>query len=74
MSETTTETGYEDGDDFGLDLGTCPYYAHYRHNAPFGTCSFGCWDEPRCITDEPEEGWVSAPLVAAQDGTSGEQQ
>jgi hypothetical protein len=46
-------------DDDGPNLGTCPYYAHYRNpeQNPMVPCTFGCWDEPRCITDEPEEGW-----------------
>ena len=41
------------------NLGRCPYYAHYRNpeKNPMKPCVFGCWDEPRCITDEPEEGW-----------------
>jgi len=42
----------------------CPYYARYYdlpgHN-PRATCAHGCWDEPRCVTDEPIEGWGSFP-------------
>ena len=77
LDEDDAATGHlepgEDDDYHAPDLGTCPYYAHIRHGAPFGTCTFGCWDEPRCQTDEPEEGWASAP-VAAVDSTGKEQQ
>lgn len=30
---------------------TCPYYFGA------GSCKSGCWDEPRCITDMPLDGW-----------------
>lgn len=33
----------------------CPYYQ--TGSEP---CTFGCWTEPRCITDEPTEGWLAA--------------
>lgn len=39
-------------------LGSCPYWQHARRGEPFGTCSFGCYDEPRCLTDEPRHGWT----------------
>jgi len=35
------------------DLSGCAYYQGK------GTCSYGCWEEPRCQTDEPLEGWPS---------------
>lgn len=35
--------------------------AYYREG---GLCSFGCWEEPRCITDEPEGGWLYAEAQA----------
>lgn len=38
----------------------CPYYRRYYAlpgHDPRGICSFGCYDEPSCITDEPYGGW-----------------
>lgn len=35
------------------DLSGCAYYKGK------GTCSYGCWEEPRCQTDQPAEGWPS---------------
>ena len=29
----------------------CAYYRGVGH------CSFGCWEEPRCYTEEPMNGW-----------------
>lgn len=34
-----------------INLSTCAYYRGV------GTCSFGCRDEPACITCVPAEGW-----------------
>ena len=31
-----------------------PLCAYYRG---IGICSFGCWEEPVCYTDEPPGGW-----------------
>lgn len=31
-----------------------PQCAYFRG---IGICSFGCWEEPLCHTDEPHEGW-----------------
>jgi len=42
----------------------CAYYARYYGLPgcnPNATCTEGCWDEPRCVTDEPIEGWGSFP-------------
>jgi hypothetical protein len=50
---------YEDEDE---DLGICPYYARYYAIKGYdgnAVCSFGCSDEPQCITCEPLEGWPS---------------
>lgn len=33
------------------NLSTCDYYQGV------GICTFGCWEEPACFTDEPYEGW-----------------
>lgn len=35
------------------DLSGCAYFRGV------GQCSYGCWEEPRCQTDEPIEGWPS---------------
>ncbi|NLU64939.1 hypothetical protein HCA61_22130 [Rhodococcus sp. HNM0563] len=32
---------------------TCPYY----QGVTGGRCVSGCWEEPRCQTDEPHGGW-----------------
>lgn len=29
--------------------------AYYQRG---GICSFGCWEEPRCVTEEPYGGWL----------------
>jgi len=47
-----------------IDLAPCPYF----RGLPGGTCTFGCWEEPRCFTDEPDGGWPSA----RRDPASGE--
>lgn len=53
----------EDPDDDGPDLGSCPYFAHYYNpeENPMGTCTFGCWEEPECVTCQPEGGWAGYP-------------
>ena len=33
---------------------SCPYY----QNTGDRTCKSGCWDEPRCITGMPLDGWL----------------
>lgn len=33
------------------DRSLCHHYLYGQ------VCTRGCWDEPRCITDEPLEGW-----------------
>lgn len=43
------------GDDpesgWGDDRSWCPYFRRGLPGAdPNGTCSFGCWDEPSCLT------------------------
>lgn len=46
------------------DLSSCPYFQTMtKPDAERGTCSFGCWDEPRCITCEPENGWPGMRAV-----------
>ena len=45
-----------------LDLGTCPYFARHQGlpgHDPEAVCSFGCVDEPQCITCIPPDGWPS---------------
>src|SRR5690625_2044794 len=36
----------------GKKMASCPYYQGT------GGCINGCWDEPRCVTEEPEDGWL----------------
>lgn len=47
------------------DLGTCAYYQRTYMEAfpdadPDGQCSFGCSEEPACLTSEPYHGWPNA--------------
>jgi hypothetical protein len=32
-----------------------------------GVCVTGCWEEPRCITDEPEGGWLRAESIGLRE-------
>lgn len=36
----------------GEKVTSCAYYKGV------GVCSFGCWEEPRCMTNEPLDGWL----------------
>lgn len=36
-----------------LGMAACPYF----QNADKGVCRSGCWEEPRCYTEEPPGGW-----------------
>lgn len=37
---------------------TCRYYQTAgRTDIPTESCSFGCWEEPNCVTGQPTEGW-----------------
>lgn len=39
---------------------TCPYFARFYSLPgydPQAVCTFGCWDEPACVTGEPKGGW-----------------
>ncbi len=38
-------------DEDALNLAECDYYQG------LGTCSFGCYDEPACMTNRPRGGW-----------------
>lgn len=43
------------------DLGDCAYYARYSGlpgHDPVAICSYGCWDEPQCVTCCPRDGWA----------------
>jgi len=56
------------------DLGDCPYFARWNsipgHN-PHATCSYGCYDEPECVTCEPHGGWPAfRTIIAALPSTS----
>lgn len=45
-------------DDETPDYGSCPYFMRGLPGAdPEGICSFGCWDEPVCMTGHDSEGW-----------------
>jgi len=52
----------EAGEPGEIDLGTCAYLARSLKLPgydPEATCSFGCVDEPACVTSEPDGGWPS---------------
>lgn len=54
-------------DELSPDYGTCGYYLWTKNqDGPFLTCSFGCFEEPECITCEPDGGW---PLAVTQTNT-----
>lgn len=37
---------------------TCRYWqTANRSDMPTESCSFGCYDEPNCVTGQPTEGW-----------------
>lgn len=37
---------------------TCRYYQTAdRADVATEPCSFGCWEEPNCVTGQPSEGW-----------------
>lgn len=40
-----------------LNRGLCAYNLSNMGLLDRGTCSFGCWEEPSCHVDTPEEGW-----------------
>jgi hypothetical protein len=45
-----------------LDMSDCPYFARYAGlpgHDPEGICSYGCRDEPECVTCRPRHGWPS---------------
>lgn len=49
------------------DLSDCPYFARFTNQPghdPEATCSYGCVDEPACVTCEPSEGWPIQRLRA----------
>lgn len=51
-------------EDDETDLSSCPYFQTMtKPDAERGTCSFGCRDEPRCITCEPMNGWPSQRIA-----------
>lgn len=47
LADSEPQEGYEEE----LDLSSCPYFSGR------GTCSFGCSDEPACMTSRPSDGW-----------------
>lgn len=48
------------------DLSDCPYYQYFRTRGEPGVCQSGCWEEPRCITEEPADGWPSVRMAVEQ--------
>lgn len=42
-------------------IGDCAYYNGV------GICSFGCWEEPSCQTDEPEGGWLAYEVASLRE-------
>jgi len=43
-----------------LSAEVCPYRV-----SAFGVCITGCWEEPRCMTEEPAGGWTVEASAAA---------
>ena len=39
-------------DEYEFDYSSCDYFLRCQGVAGYenGTCTFGCWEEPRCIT------------------------
>lgn len=53
-------------DEGGNDLSGCAYYTRDEEDGdPEGTCSYGCHEEPECITCCPLEGWPREQARAA---------
>lgn len=42
-----------------IDLSDCSYYKRYCGVLGYesATCSYGCREEPACVTDQPRFGW-----------------
>lgn len=56
----------DDPDD--MDLSGCAYYKRYigaPGHDPNGTCSYGCREEPECVTSAPVGGWRPATGVGS---------
>ena len=50
----------------------CSYFARWMNEPghdPDATCSFGCEEEPECVTGAPSGGWP--PLATHNEGASG---
>jgi len=43
----------------------CPYYRQEGDK----TCGSECWDEPSCVTNQPQEGWVAYARGALKEDT-----
>ena len=58
LAEMVALCEYLAEEELGYDLSWCAYARRGEEGQnPMGTCSFGCVDEPSCITDCPREGW-----------------
>lgn len=51
--------GFADGASEVLrsDLTSCAYFMRQYGGDPRGICSFGCQEEPACVTSQPKGGW-----------------
>lgn len=59
----------------GWDLGDCPYFASANRLPgfdPAAVCGHGCYEEPACVTCEPEDGWPSRRVTLLAMAPSGE--
>lgn len=52
------------------DLSDCPYYRQDGSVGAHGpnTCMGGCYSEPACKTDRPEDGWPSERAITSPGG------
>lgn len=50
----------EEAEAEGVNLAVCDYYQDC------GTCTFGCWQEPSCVTDTPTGGWPNPCFTPAE--------
>lgn len=51
------------------DFGDCPYLMRYESipgHDPQAVCSYGCWDEPQCVTCVPHGGWPKFHAIVAE--------
>lgn len=44
----------------------CPYWRHVALGEPSSACTFGCWEEPRCLWLGPPDRWPRRLLRSAR--------